>query len=66
MCRSLVHLLEVVGDLLVYQLSFLDGLLRAFHAFPDRLHHGVARSQAQYLIREAVELFHVPGLQQLC
>ena len=65
MRRSLVHLLEVVGDLLIYQLSFLDGLLRAFHAFPDRLHHGVARPQAQHLVREAVELFHVPGLQQL-
>ena len=64
-CRSLVHLLEIVGDLLVYQLSFLDDLLRTFYAFLDLLHHGVARSQAQHLIREAVELFHVPGLQQL-
>jgi len=25
----------------------------------------MARSQAQHLVREAVELFHVPGLQQL-
>ena len=64
--RSLVHLLEVVGYLLVYQLSFLDDLLRTFHAFLDRLHHGMARPQAQHLIREVVELFHVPGLQQLC
>ena len=66
MCRSLVHLIEVVGDLLIYQLSFLDGLLGTFHAFPDRLHHGVARSHPQHLVRETVELFHVPGLQQLC
>ena len=65
MCRSLVHLLEVVGDLLIYQLSFLDDLLRTFHAFLDLIHHRVARSQAQHLVREGVELLHVPGLQQL-
>ena len=63
MYRSLVHVLEIVGDLLVYQLSFLGDLLRTFHAFLDLLYHGVARSQAQHLVREAVELFHVPGLQ---
>jgi hypothetical protein len=64
--RSLVDLFEVVGDLLIYQLSFLDFLFLTLHTFPDRLHLGMSRPQAQHLVREVVELFHVPSLQQLC
>ena len=59
MRRSPVDLLEEVRDLLLYQLSFLDYLLRTFLAFLDRFYDWVAGPDAKYLIREAVELLHV-------